>query len=51
MVTEGFRGFLSPSMQMSEWYLELGYDRFLPDPLQFIVHVSPIHSTLHSLSL
>jgi len=30
--------------------LKLGHDRFLPNPFQFIIHLSPFHSTLYSLS-
>jgi hypothetical protein len=45
---DGFRGFLRTSMQVSEQYLELGHGGFLPDPFQFIVHLSPILSTLNS---
>jgi hypothetical protein len=30
--------------------LELGYDRILPHPFQFIIHLSLLHSTLHCLS-
>jgi hypothetical protein len=30
--------------------LKLRYDRFLPNPFQFIIGFSPFHSTLYSLS-
>jgi hypothetical protein len=30
--------------------LQLGHERFLPNPLQFIIYLSAFHSTLHSLS-
>jgi hypothetical protein len=26
--------------------LKLGHDRFLPNPFQFLIHLSPCHSTL-----
>jgi hypothetical protein len=29
--------------------LKLGHDHFLPNPLQFIIHLSPYNSTLYSL--
>jgi hypothetical protein len=43
--------FLSSSRHMdSRPYLKLGHDRILPHHFQFIIHVSPFHSTLYSLS-
>jgi hypothetical protein len=30
--------------------LKLGHDRFLPDPFQFIIRLSPFNLTLYSLS-
>jgi hypothetical protein len=30
--------------------LKLGHNRFLPHPLQFIIYLLPLYSTLHSLS-
>jgi hypothetical protein len=30
--------------------LRLGYDGFLPNPFQFIIHSSPFHSTPYNLS-
>jgi hypothetical protein len=27
--------------------LKLGHDRFLPNPFQFIIYLSPFHSTLY----
>jgi hypothetical protein len=30
--------------------LKLGHDRFLPHRLQFIIHLTSFHSTLHNLS-
>jgi len=29
---------LSPSRQMLGYYINLGHDRFLPDPLQLIIY-------------
>jgi hypothetical protein len=29
--------------------LNLDHNRFLPNPLHFVIHLSPFHSTLHSL--
>jgi len=29
---------LSPSRQMLGYYIKLGHDRFLPDPLQLIIY-------------
>jgi hypothetical protein len=43
--------FLSPFKQMLGWYLKLGHIRFLPHPSQFIICLSPFHSTLYSLEL
>jgi hypothetical protein len=34
----------------SDSVLKLGHDHFLPNPFQFIIHVSPFHSTLYSVS-
>jgi hypothetical protein len=31
--------------------LKLGHDPFLPHPFQFIIHLSPLHSTLYNLSV
>jgi hypothetical protein len=36
--------------QMQTLYLILGHDRFLPQPFQFVIHLSSSHSTLYSLS-
>jgi hypothetical protein len=44
-----FAVFLSPSRQMLGYYLKLYHDCFLPNPFQFIIHLSSFHSTLHSL--
>jgi hypothetical protein len=30
--------------------LKSGHDHFLPNPSQFIIHLSPYHSTLYSLN-
>jgi hypothetical protein len=30
---------LSPSTRMMGYYLKLGYDRFLPNPFQFIIYL------------
>jgi hypothetical protein len=30
--------------------LKLGHDHFLPNPFQFIIHLSPLHLVLYSLS-
>jgi hypothetical protein len=35
---------------ISGYYFKLGHDRFLPHPLQFIIHLSPFNSTLYNLS-
>jgi hypothetical protein len=35
--------FLSPSRLVSAEYLKLGHDRFLPNPLPFIICLSPYH--------
>jgi hypothetical protein len=43
---EGFRG-LSQSLHANAG---IGHNRFLPCPSQFIIHLSPYHSTLYSLS-
>jgi hypothetical protein len=37
-----------PPGEFRDSTLTLGHDRFLPNPSQFIVHLSPFHSTLHS---
>jgi hypothetical protein len=42
--------FLSPSRQMSGYYLKLRHGRFLLHPFQFIFHLSSYHSTLYILS-
>jgi hypothetical protein len=42
--------FLSPFKQMLWYYFKLGRDRLLPHPFQFIIHVSPLRSTLRSPS-
>jgi hypothetical protein len=44
-------GFISPSRQMSAYYLKLIQDRFLPHPFQFIIYLLPFHSMLYILSL
>jgi hypothetical protein len=38
-----------PPGKFQEFSLKLGYDRFLPNPFQFIIHLSAFQSTLHSL--
>jgi hypothetical protein len=41
-LTEVFCGFFSPSRWLPESYLKLGHNRFLPNPFQFIIHLSTI---------
>jgi hypothetical protein len=36
--------FLSPTRRIPDSTLKLGHDRFLPNPFQFIIHLSPFHS-------
>jgi hypothetical protein len=43
-------GFFSVPPGKFRYSTELGHDRFLPNPFQFIIHLSPLHSTLCSLS-
>jgi hypothetical protein len=47
---DGFRGFFSPSRRMPGCILKVGHNSLLPKPFQFMVHLSPVHSTLFSLS-
>jgi hypothetical protein len=42
--------FISISRQVLAWYLKLGHDHSLPNPLQFMIDFSPYHSTVHNLS-
>jgi hypothetical protein len=39
-----------PPGEYQDSTLELGHDRFLQNPFQFIIHLLPIHSTLYSLT-
>jgi hypothetical protein len=51
ILAEVFRGFFSvPSGECIDSALKLGYNRFLPNPFQFIIHLSSFHSSLYSLS-
>jgi hypothetical protein len=43
--------FLSSSKRIPDSPVKLGHDRFLPNPFQFIVHLSPYYSTLYRLVL
>jgi hypothetical protein len=43
-----FRGF-PQSLLANATTLQLGKDRFLPNPSQFIINVSAFHSTLYNL--
>jgi hypothetical protein len=47
-LTEVFRGF-PQSLQANVGILKLGHYRFLPNPFQFTIHLSPFHSTLYNL--
>jgi hypothetical protein len=50
-LTDVFRGF--PQFLLANAGIvpsKLGYDRFLPNPFQFIIHLPPFHSTLCNLS-
>jgi hypothetical protein len=49
-LTEGFRGFRQSPGEGRVSTLKIGHDRFLPNPFQFIIHLSSFHSTLYSLS-
>jgi len=42
--------FLSTPGKCRNNTLKSGHDRFLPNPFQFIIHISPFHSTLYSFS-
>jgi hypothetical protein len=42
--------FFSHPRQIPGHYLKLNHDRFLPHPVQFIVHKRPCNSTLHDIS-
>jgi hypothetical protein len=42
--------FLSNSRKIPEYCLKLGHGRFLPNPLQFVIHLSPSRWTVYSLS-
>jgi hypothetical protein len=46
--TEVFVVFLSSYKRIPGQYLKLGCHRFLPSPVQFIIRLSPFHSTLYS---
>jgi hypothetical protein len=39
-----------PPVKYKDSTLKLGHERLLPHLLQFIIHLSTFHSTLHSLS-
>jgi hypothetical protein len=45
-----FSLFFSLSNQMLGEYVKVGHERFLPHPIQFIIHWAVYHSTLYSLS-
>jgi hypothetical protein len=48
---ERFSWFSSvPPGELKDSTLVLGHDRFLPNPLQFIIRLSLFHLTLYSLS-
>jgi hypothetical protein len=47
-LSEGPRG-IPQSPDNSGMVVRLGYDRFLPDLIQFIIQQSPYHSTLYSV--
>jgi hypothetical protein len=48
----GFPWFSSvPRDECRDGTLKLGHDRFLPNTLQFIVQLSPVHSTRYIASL
>jgi hypothetical protein len=44
-----FRGF-PHSLKAYASNLKLGHNRSLPNPLKFIIHISPFHSALYDLS-
>jgi hypothetical protein len=50
ILTEIFHGLPQSLQEDRNSTLKLGHDCFLPNPFQFIIHVPPYHSTLHSLS-
>lgn len=50
ILTKIFVFFSNPSGKVSRYYLKLDYDRFLPQPTQFILRLS-FHSTLRCFQL
>jgi hypothetical protein len=46
----GFRSPPRPIGQYQDSTLKLGHDHFPPNRFQFVIHLSPFHSTLYSFS-
>jgi hypothetical protein len=49
ILTEGFRGFPQPLEASARIVPQVTPPLILPHPLQFIIHLSSVHSTLYSL--